>query len=74
MPANSVLTSKGIKIYFTLELRENESYIEISEIIIGGWSYAPSFRVVDKCIRVSMLILYAKIEGCKHADEFGFSL
>lgn len=37
VPANSVPIFKGIRIYFKVEVRENESYIEISKVIIDGW-------------------------------------
>lgn len=44
---NSVPMFKGIKIYFTDELRENESYIVFSEVIIDERS-DELFSVVDK--------------------------
>jgi hypothetical protein len=48
VPANSVPIFKGIKIYFSRELSENEFYREISEVIIDGRCNAS--RVVDKAL------------------------
>lgn len=47
--ANSVPIFKGIKIYFSERLRENEFYREISKVIIDGRSYAWRFQLLTGC-------------------------
>lgn len=47
--ANSVPIFKGIKIYFSEELRENEFYREISKVIIDGRWYARRFQLLTGC-------------------------
>lgn len=48
MPANSGPIFKGIKIYFSVELEENESYKRISEAVIDGVHNKHGLHVVDE--------------------------
>lgn len=48
MPANSGPIFKGIKIYFSVELKENESYKRISEAVIDGVRNKHGLHVVDE--------------------------
>lgn len=71
MPANSVRIFKGIKIYFSIELRENESYREISKVIIDGRSNVLCFQLLTRRYRYGC-VGGGVDRGCKHCDEFGF--
>lgn len=71
VPANSVRIFKGIKIYFSVELRENESYREISKVIIDGRSNVLCFQLLTRRYR-GRYVCGGVDRGCKQRDEFGF--